>query len=116
MPMDVMPRQQGLPSSALNPNAPMFVPLAYRNVEDFSDQWWSLVHYDTFFPDDDLIDVNGKNNGSQEREVRKDMMLVRLSNWRKACVVDAPRLYQKVRDCESESKTDSSAALDLVGK
>lgn len=84
--MDMMPRQQGLPSSALNPNALMFKPLAYRNVEDFSDQWWSLVEsspsfrecfsesifdvncsysYDTFFPDDDLIDVNGKNNGSQ---------------------------------------------------
>ncbi|KAE8661674.1 hypothetical protein F3Y22_tig00113725pilonHSYRG01781 [Hibiscus syriacus] len=29
--------------STLNPNAPMFVPLVYRTVEDFSDQWWALV-------------------------------------------------------------------------
>lgn len=124
MPMDVMPRQQGIPSSALNPNAPMFVPSAYRNVEDFSDQWWSLVRSspsfrdywlrecfsesifdldnctDSFFPDDDddFIDFDDtKINGSkdEEKEVRKDMMLVRLSKWRKARAVDAPRLYQK---------------------
>eukprot|EP00257_Ricinus_communis_P017310 XP_015575721.1 uncharacterized protein LOC8259496 [Ricinus communis] len=37
--------------SALNPNAPLFVPLAYRTVEDFSDQWWSLVHSSPWFRD-----------------------------------------------------------------
>jgi len=32
------------PVSALNPNAPLFVPAsAYRVVEDFSAEWWSLV-------------------------------------------------------------------------
>ncbi|PWA96270.1 hypothetical protein CTI12_AA041650 [Artemisia annua] len=86
MPMDVMPRQQGLPSSALNPNAPMFVPSAYRNVEDFSDQWWSLVRSSPSFRDYWL---------HEEKEVRKDMMLVKLSKWSKARAVDAPRLYEK---------------------
>ena len=38
-------------SSTLNPNAPMFVPLAYRTVEDFSDQWWELVHSSPWFRD-----------------------------------------------------------------
>ncbi|MED6156067.1 Protein EARLY RESPONSIVE TO DEHYDRATION 15 [Stylosanthes scabra] len=38
-------------SSTLNPNAPMFVPLAYRTVEDFSDQWWDLVHSSPWFRD-----------------------------------------------------------------
>ncbi|OIW16210.1 hypothetical protein TanjilG_18925 [Lupinus angustifolius] len=38
-------------SSTLNPNAPMFVPLAYRTVEDFSDEWWSLVHSNPWFRD-----------------------------------------------------------------
>ncbi|XP_020234103.1 protein EARLY RESPONSIVE TO DEHYDRATION 15 isoform X1 [Cajanus cajan] len=38
-------------SSALNPNAPMFVPLAYRRVEDFSQQWWDLVHSSPWFRD-----------------------------------------------------------------
>lgn len=37
--------------STLNPNAPMFVPSAYRAVEDFSDQWWSLVESSPWFRD-----------------------------------------------------------------
>lgn len=37
--------------STLNPNAPMFVPSAYRVVEDFSDQWWSLVESSPWFRD-----------------------------------------------------------------
>lgn len=38
-------------TSALNPNAPLFVPSAYRSVEDFSDQWWDLVHSSPSFRD-----------------------------------------------------------------
>ncbi|KAE8695684.1 hypothetical protein F3Y22_tig00110694pilonHSYRG00256 [Hibiscus syriacus] len=37
--------------STLNPNAPMFVPLVYRTVEDFSDQWWALVQSSPSFRD-----------------------------------------------------------------
>ncbi|KAK8672356.1 hypothetical protein V6N13_110728 [Hibiscus sabdariffa] len=37
--------------STLNPNAPMFVPLVYRTVEDFSDQWWALVQSSPCFRD-----------------------------------------------------------------
>lgn len=36
-------------TSTLNPNAPIFVPLAYREVEDFSDLWWNLVHSSPWF-------------------------------------------------------------------
>ncbi|MGD7340700.1 hypothetical protein ACQCRO_27755, partial [Ralstonia pseudosolanacearum] len=35
----------------LNPNAPLFVPCAYRNVQDFSDQWWELVNTSAWFRD-----------------------------------------------------------------
>ena len=38
-------------SSTLNPNAPVFVPSAYRAVEDFSDQWWALVRSSPWFRD-----------------------------------------------------------------
>lgn len=31
------------PVSSLNPDAPLFVPAAYRVVEDFSSEWWNLV-------------------------------------------------------------------------
>ncbi|XP_052177827.1 protein EARLY RESPONSIVE TO DEHYDRATION 15-like [Diospyros lotus] len=47
--MEVMSRQ--MRSSSLNPNAPMFVPAAYRAVDDFSDEWWSLVHSSPWFRD-----------------------------------------------------------------
>lgn len=86
-----MAREKGLLSSSLNPNAPMFVPAAYRNVEDFSDQWWSLVqsspsfrdywlrecfsesqfdmncsdNFDPFFPDDDSFSIDDKIRGSE---------------------------------------------------
>ncbi|CAI8596068.1 unnamed protein product [Vicia faba] len=36
-------------SSALNPNAPLFVPAAFRQVEDFSPQWWELVKSSPWF-------------------------------------------------------------------
>ncbi|XP_065872722.1 protein EARLY RESPONSIVE TO DEHYDRATION 15-like [Euphorbia lathyris] len=38
-------------ASSLNPNAPLFVPQAYQTVEDFSDQWWTLVHSSPWFRD-----------------------------------------------------------------
>lgn len=38
-------------SSALNPNAPLFIPAALRQVEDFSPQWWELVKSSTWFRD-----------------------------------------------------------------
>ncbi|CAL5201537.1 unnamed protein product [Lathyrus oleraceus] len=38
-------------SSALNPNAPLFIPAAFRQVEDFSPQWWELVKSSAWFHD-----------------------------------------------------------------
>lgn len=37
--------------STLNPNAPLFVPAVYRQVEDFSPEWWELVKTSTWFRD-----------------------------------------------------------------
>ena len=93
--MGVVHHGNVLPSSALNPNAPMFVPAAYRNVEDFSDQWWSLVqsspwfrdywlrecfsesrfdldcseNFDAFFPDEDSLLVDDKVRGSEGKSI-----------------------------------------------
>ncbi|KAF4347645.1 hypothetical protein G4B88_024283 [Cannabis sativa] len=30
-------------SSSLNPNAPLFVPAALKQVEDFSPEWWDIL-------------------------------------------------------------------------
>lgn len=37
--------------STLNPNAPPFIPAAFRQVEDFSPEWWNLVKTSTWFHD-----------------------------------------------------------------
>lgn len=37
--------------SSLNPNAPLFVPAAFRQVEDFSPEWWELVKTSAWFRD-----------------------------------------------------------------
>ncbi|PIN21039.1 hypothetical protein CDL12_06280 [Handroanthus impetiginosus] len=37
--------------STLNPNAPLFIPAAVRQVEDFSPEWWNLVTTSTWFRD-----------------------------------------------------------------
>eukprot|EP00268_Persea_americana_P043474 TRINITY_DN436_c0_g1_i1.p1 TRINITY_DN436_c0_g1~~TRINITY_DN436_c0_g1_i1.p1 ORF type:complete len:162 (-),score=35.03 TRINITY_DN436_c0_g1_i1:233-718(-) len=37
--------------STLNPNAPLFIPASFRQVEDFSPQWWELVKTSKWFHD-----------------------------------------------------------------
>ncbi|XWS57115.1 hypothetical protein CRYUN_Cryun09bG0143900 [Craigia yunnanensis] len=53
--------------STLNPNAPLFIPAVYRQVEDFSPEWWQLVTTSTWYRDywigqyqdeDDVLDGN----------------------------------------------------------
>lgn len=36
-------------SSTLNPNAPIFVPAAVKQVEDFSPEWWELITTSPWF-------------------------------------------------------------------
>jgi len=38
-------------ASSLNPDAPLFVPAAFAQVEDFSPQWWDLVKSTAWFRD-----------------------------------------------------------------
>ncbi|KAK7285664.1 hypothetical protein RJT34_20442 [Clitoria ternatea] len=37
--------------STLNPNAPLYIPAAFREVEDFSPEWWQLVTTLTWYHD-----------------------------------------------------------------
>ncbi|KAG9155221.1 hypothetical protein Leryth_027244 [Lithospermum erythrorhizon] len=46
-------------ATTLNPNATIFVPLSYRAVEDFSDEWWDLVRSSPWFLDYWLLSVGG---------------------------------------------------------
>uniref|UniRef100_A0A8R7JXA7 Protein EARLY RESPONSIVE TO DEHYDRATION 15 n=1 Tax=Triticum urartu TaxID=4572 RepID=A0A8R7JXA7_TRIUA len=38
-------------ASSLNPEAPLFIPAAFQQVEDFSPQWWDLVKSTAWFGD-----------------------------------------------------------------
>ncbi|PWA44868.1 protein EARLY RESPONSIVE TO DEHYDRATION 15 [Artemisia annua] len=48
-------------SSTLNPNAPLFVPAAVRQVEDFSPEWWQLITTSAWFHDYWLSQQQGEN-------------------------------------------------------
>ncbi|KAF1881422.1 hypothetical protein Lal_00023458 [Lupinus albus] len=37
--------------SSLNPDAPLYIPAAFRQVEDFSPEWWQLVTTLTWYHD-----------------------------------------------------------------
>ncbi|XP_057461987.1 protein EARLY RESPONSIVE TO DEHYDRATION 15-like [Actinidia eriantha] len=58
--------------STLNPNAPLFIPAAVRQVEDFSPEWWDLVNSAAWFRDywisqqqgEDGFYANGENDFS----------------------------------------------------
>ncbi|CAI0415595.1 unnamed protein product [Linum tenue] len=118
--MDVMFAQRS--SSSLNPNAPLFVPMAYQAVEDFSDQWWSLIQSSTWFRDywlqeryqdpqsdfflpedldffDDGADfLSGKDVEEKEEEVARmkwDMVSVGSTKWRKSDLARSPRYAEK---------------------
>ncbi|GMY08327.1 early responsive to dehydration [Fagus crenata] len=121
--MDVI--SQRTPSSTLNPNAPLFVPFAYRAVEDFSDQWWALVksspwfrdywlqerfqdpENDPHFPDiDDPVlpdDIDAffdeyyvDQHEEEERNNFKDLVPVGTLKWPKArALAEVPRYMEK---------------------
>ncbi|GLT78880.1 hypothetical protein SLA2020_503990 [Shorea laevis] len=105
-------------SSTLNPNAPVFVPLAYRMVEDFSEQWWALVHSSPCFRDywlrerfsdpvddddpvlpDDLDDDNflfDSKDEVKERDCDKELVPIGALKWRRGrTTVESPRYGEK---------------------
>lgn len=57
--------------STLNPNAPLFIPAAVRQVEDFSPEWWDLVNSAAWFRDYWLSQRQGEDGfyGNDEDDV-----------------------------------------------
>ncbi|KAJ0046124.1 protein EARLY RESPONSIVE TO DEHYDRATION 15-like [Pistacia vera] len=111
-------------SSTLNPDAPMFVPLAYRTVEDFSDQWWALVQNSPWFrdywlqeryfdpqidplfsdfddfvlPDDDDLFDDGDcgHQQAEEMESGKELVSIGTLKWKKGRALnEKPRYAEK---------------------
>lgn len=54
--------------SSLNPNAPLFIPAAVRQVEDFSPEWWNLVTTATWFRDYWLSEHQGEDIFGEETD------------------------------------------------
>ncbi|KAH7853728.1 hypothetical protein Vadar_006012 [Vaccinium darrowii] len=101
----------------------MFVPSSYKAVEDFSDQWWALVHSSPWFQDywlrerfqdpesdpifsenddpapllldlDSLFDVIKQEE--EERKYNKDLVSLQTVKWRNARVsAEKPRYAEK---------------------
>ncbi|KAL5732938.1 hypothetical protein ACOSP7_032283 [Xanthoceras sorbifolium] len=102
-------------SSSLNPNAPMFIPFAYRTVEDFSDQWWALIqsspwfrdywlqerYFDPQFDDFDLPDLDDLfDDDHQEEEEKekfsKELVSMGALKWKKGrAPFEKPRFMEK---------------------
>lgn len=54
--------------SSLNPNAPLFIPAAVQQVEDFSPEWWNLVTTATWFKDYWLSQHQGEDIFGEETD------------------------------------------------
>ncbi|KAF5199823.1 Early responsive to dehydration [Thalictrum thalictroides] len=118
--MEVISRRT---SSSLNPNAPLFIPGVYREVEDFSDQWWELVNSSAWFRDywleecfedpetnldfdqnDDpvfLPDVESVFHGysakdpEEEKNYNRELVSLKLNRSRGG-VAESPKYFEKV--------------------
>ncbi|GJP34536.1 hypothetical protein CLOM_g18971 [Closterium sp. NIES-68] len=70
-------------SSLLNPDAPNFVPAAFRNTEDFSQEWWDKVQNSPAFRDYWLrerfasleAEVTESGNSNEEEELVDEQLL-----------------------------------------
>nr|GMC63810.1 staphylococcal-like nuclease CAN2 [Ipomoea batatas] len=93
-------------TSTLNPNAPIFVPSAYRAVEDFSDQWWDLIRSSPWFRDYWLREGGDEDGSGDSRslEVAETASRGGDSKVRQEGAED--------RECEGEPQADSAAAVE----
>ncbi|XP_059301717.1 protein EARLY RESPONSIVE TO DEHYDRATION 15-like isoform X1 [Lycium ferocissimum] len=100
-------------TSTLNPNAPIFIPSEYREVEDFSDHWWDLVHTSPWFrhywlrecysdPDTDTYDpllphIDFVSNDFKKDENKEELITLGVLKWNKSRIAaEIPRYGKQV--------------------
>ncbi|KAF8119096.1 hypothetical protein N665_0001s0148 [Sinapis alba] len=83
--------------STLNPNAPAFDPVEFREVEDFSPKWWELVTTSKWFRDF-WLSANSEYESGEFSDMEEDEFeeeLIMTSEMRESTVRDVGR-YLKV--------------------
>ncbi|XP_065868496.1 protein EARLY RESPONSIVE TO DEHYDRATION 15-like [Euphorbia lathyris] len=107
--------------SALNPNAPIFIPSVYRQVEDFSPEWWELVKTSTWFRDFWLSEHReGSFDGSAVTDADEDFLPENLDlgfefDEEVADLEDQFEELMKLTEDEEQKKPLDGVTFDLKG-
>ncbi|KAH7294041.1 hypothetical protein KP509_28G053900 [Ceratopteris richardii] len=112
---------QSRSSSHLNPNASLFLPTAYLQVDDFSPEWWRLVHSCPAFRDywlRDRYDCCGDEGELTAGEIEELDFVDDLVEFQ-ADLIDLEMAEEAVRfliedgwGAPSDSKNDASILLE----
>ena len=97
----------GARSSTLNPYAPMFIPAAFRQVEDFSPEWWELVKTSAWFRDYWLSEHEEESFAADDEDgdvanLLADSFDLDLDEE----FLDLDTLFQEFLESESKEKTE----------
>jgi hypothetical protein len=110
--------------SDLNPNAPLFIPAALRQVEDFSPEWWELVKTSTWFRDYWLSqheeeDFGGNADADDDAEADDYIANMLLEAFDLGIVEELPTLEAQTKEmvplAEGEGKTGLAPAPQMEG-
>jgi hypothetical protein len=106
--------------TTLNPNAPLFIPNVYLQVEDFSPEWWELVKTSTWFRDFWLSQHPEESFDGSAGADDDDLTDLLPEDLDVGVEEEFPNLEaqfeEMVKLAEAEEKTDSSAADPKVGR
>ncbi|URD79151.1 polyadenylate-binding protein-interacting protein [Musa troglodytarum] len=61
--------------SSLNPNAALFIPMSYQQVEDFSPEWWELVKTTPWFREHWFHQYQEQETFGNDEEDMADVLL-----------------------------------------
>ncbi|GMP86605.1 hypothetical protein CsSME_00039321 [Camellia sinensis var. sinensis] len=88
--------------STLNPNAPLFIPAAVRQVEDFSPEWWELVTTASWFRDYWLSQQQGEDGLAMDAEaMMKNLSLSKSLKEKSPRSLESARYWEKPAKCVS---------------
>lgn len=100
----------GARSSTLNPNAPMFIPAAFRQVEDFSPEWWELVKTSTWFRDYWLSEHQEEGFAADDEDDDVDVANLLPESFELGFdeeLVDLDAQFEEFLESESREKTEA---------